>query len=134
MSFQAPKQSAIEKPTIIENTYKMKPDDGQAFQKNMIKTTIQNTLDELFTSEKYSPSQFSFLAKIVSDQVKDKVKVMGMTRYKLVCHVMVTSNDRQGLIAGSRCLWDNQSDNFCFVSYKTSTCHVVVSLFAAFFE
>ncbi|XP_078483465.1 uncharacterized protein LOC100183423 [Ciona intestinalis] len=74
------------------------------------------------------------LAKILVSEVTDKVKTLGMDRYKFVVNAFVGECKGQGLLIASRGLWDTSTDGHVTVECKTATHFAVVVVHAVYYE
>lgn len=54
----------------------------------------------------------------IRDELKNGVGPYTMPRYKLVVQVVIGEIKGQGLRVMSKCLWDDQYDNFASYTYK----------------
>lgn len=53
-------------------------------------------------------------------------------RYRYVVQVSVGENNGQGMKVQSRCVWDEDTDDVAFVSFKNDSIFVVVIAFAVY--
>ena len=74
------------------------------------------------------------MSQCITDTIKARVKSLGYYRYKLVVHVIMAQDSSQGLEVASRCVWDNERDNFATASYKTGDLVVIANVFGTYFE
>ena len=54
------------------------------------------------------------------------------SRYKYVVQVSVGENNGQGMKVQSRCVWDEDTDDVAYVSFKNDSIFVVVIAFAVY--
>ena len=78
----------------------------------------------------YDPKRSSVLARSLSDTIRNKLKTMKFPRYKFVCLVTIVDKSQAGLIMGSRCLWDEGSDNYATVNVSNSSVEAVAIVYA----
>lgn len=57
-----------------------------------------------------------------------------LLRFKLVCVVNIVSDRRQGVLVGSRCLWNAETDRCISVNKRNSTMIAVVTVYGLYYE
>ena len=70
----------------------------------------------------------------MADEIKRKIKEIGLSRQKIVAYVIVGQNKRQGAHVTSRALWDASTDNMASVSVTSDAIFVVGIVFVTYFE
>ena len=119
----------------LENTYKLDPDSEKKFCAGKVRAAIEDVLEDMLQNQKgYDAKICSTLSQCISDSIKTRVKSMGYQRYKLVIHVLMTQDLSQGIEEASRCVWDNERDNFATAHYRTGDLVVVANVFGTYFE
>ncbi len=119
-------------PQRYANTYKMTSD--KPFSSATVRKTIETELEQYISGLTYEPSQMGSKVKVISDDIKQMVKLHGFGRYKIVCTVTLGQNMGQGFRESSKCLWDDKSDSYVTVSYHNGSVYIVVTVFALFCE
>ena len=99
-----------------EPTYRMEP--TRKFNACLVEKVIKATLEEKLDGFTYNPKFCSNMIKVLSDELKDKVKLMGFDRYKIICNIVLCQRSEQALQASSRCTWDAKHDDFAAYTYK----------------
>ncbi|XP_062604913.1 dynein light chain Tctex-type 5-like, partial [Saccostrea cucullata] len=123
------------KPKVrYENTYKMKPDEDKKVSTNKIEIMVKSILNHFLEKETYSASSCSKLACDLSILIKNKVKELGLPRYKIICNVIISQKDSQSMQTASRCLWDTTTDTFSQVTYSNTSLCAVVTVHCVYFE
>lgn len=117
----------MRKPSRFANTYKMTTD--KPFNPDAVRKTIETELEQYLTELTYDGPQMGTKAKIISDDVKQMVKLHGYDRCKIVCTVTLGQSKGQGFRECSRCIWDTERDNFVTVSCDNGSLFVVVTVF-----
>ena len=95
------------------------------FSSFLVENVIKDVLEDRLENFQYSPKFSATITKILTDEIKDRVKVFCFDRYKIVCVVILAQKSQQGITATSRCNWDTKNDNFA--SYTFENIHVVCS-------
>ncbi|XP_072023879.1 dynein light chain Tctex-type 5-like [Amphiura filiformis] len=122
----------MRKPSRYANTYKLTSD--KPFNSAVVRKTIETELEQYLSGLTYEPTQMGSKAKMISDDIKQMVKLHGFGRYKIICTVTLGPNRGQGFRESSRCLWDTESDSYVTVTYNNGSMFVVVTVFAVFHE
>ena len=60
----------------------------------------------------YNAETCGRLAVELSDSIKERVKGLGLLRYRTVCCVSVGRNSGQGVRVSSKCVWDCERDTY----------------------
>nr|XP_006825166.1 PREDICTED: tctex1 domain-containing protein 1-B-like [Saccoglossus kowalevskii] len=128
------KEKAAPAQKKYENTYKMKPDPGSEFRSHLVRQTIEDILCTRLEGEKYDPKKAAQLARNLSDVIKTRVKKLHIPRHKIVAHVIVGSCQDQGLKLGSRCVWDEKTDNFASGSFKNGSIFCAATVYGIYVE
>lgn len=123
------------KPKVrLENTYKMKPDDGKAFFAHRIRTEIFSVLEEYLHDVTYDATYCAHLCCELSLAIKNRVKQLNTPRHKIICNVFISQSSEQGMEVASRCLWDPSADSHACVTYQNNTLVAVGLVHGIFFE
>ena len=119
----------------LENTFKMEPENNTKFCAVKIQTLVQDILEDMLQNQRGYDAKICFsMSQCITDTIKARVKGLGYHRYKLVVHVTMAQDSSQGLEVASRCVWDNERDNFATASYKTGDLVVIANVFGTYFE
>ena len=63
-----------------------------------------------------------------------EVKALEFRRHKLICHVIIMENQKQGTSAVSRSLWDADRDNSSTACFENESLVAVANVYAVYFE
>ena len=88
-----------------------------------VETEVERIMSTAIKGIVYDPKRSSVLARSLSDTIRNKLKTMKFPRYKFVCLVTIVDKSQAGLVMGSRCLWDEGSDNNATVNVSNSSVH-----------
>ncbi|XP_022334768.2 dynein light chain Tctex-type 5-like [Crassostrea virginica] len=119
---------------VLENTYKVGPDDGTKFNPRKAEEIINNVLTMYLKDRVYDDRKFPQLCKTLSDLIKERVKLSGLKRYKVIAYVTILENKKQSFHFTSRSLWESNLDNFASVTYNGPNFIAIGTLFATYFE
>ena len=113
-------------------TYQLQP--KVKFNCEEIESVMKDIADARLEKLEYSPRKCAMITKILSEEVKNRVKEMGYERYKLVCVVSMGENDGQGLRISSRCNWDTVYDNYVTYNCQTTQLFCTITLYGLYYE
>lgn len=115
-------------------TYKLMPDEEQRFKPTTVYDLVAAVVRERFAEYEYSRFTAPKFAKSAAAAINDKLKELGLPRYKYVTNVTVAQQYGQGLDVTSRCVWDTKTDSYTTVHISTPTLIVIASVHAVYFE
>lgn len=118
----------------IANTYKLRPDADKRFRCNDVKDAIDRVLESHLKELPYDPEKCKSLLPCIADEIKDKVKVLGFERFKLVCVVTIGQLNNQGVRVASRCLWDVETDRVASSSFCGNDLFATAAVFGIYRE
>ena len=65
----------------------------------------------------YDHATAKTMAENIVDQIKMAVKGLNIPNYKIVCQSVIGEISGQGVRVASKCLWDDENDNFASYTY-----------------
>ena len=119
-------------PLKKEPTYRMEP--HRQFQPDRVEDAIKEVLDNRLEKFTYRAKLCANLSKILSDEIKDKIKLMNFDRYRIICEVHIGQNMAQGMVVTSRCTWDPKLDNYATYTFKNSHIFCTATVFGVYLE
>lgn len=123
---------AIHKKVCYENTYKMEPD--KRFHIPEVKEIMDETLSTFLKDVKYDPVRCKALSKSLSHTICERVKLLGFSRFKIVCVVNIGEMKGQDVRVASRFLWDEKHDNWVDSVFTSSELFGVAVVFGVYQE
>ncbi|XP_072172453.1 uncharacterized protein [Diadema setosum] len=118
----------------VENSYQLEPRERFSIYTNSIHDIIRSLVDSRLESMKYDAIRCSKEAEELSDLIKDRVKTLGIRRYKLITLVHIGKLFGQGMQIGSRNSWDPQRDSFVSYRFQNSSLFCVVTVYGVYYE
>lgn len=115
-----------------EPTYRLEP--RKTFCSGTVRNIIKDTLDGRLQGFHYSPQHGAVLSKLLSEEIKDKVKALSLDRYKIVCQVAIGEKTGQCAIVTSRCIWDASFDNSATYTFETPSVYCTAIVFGVYNE
>ncbi|KAI8784565.1 dynein light chain Tctex-type 5-like [Biomphalaria glabrata] len=117
-----------------ENTYKMVSDEGKQFSVKKAEEVILGVFGHYLTGKTYDPKVFPRLSKNLTELIRDRVKALGIERYKLLTTVTLLENKSQGVQLASRALWNQQLDTFASASFQGPNYFAVGTVYAIYHD
>lgn len=118
-------------PVKLDNTYKLEPD--LKFESHKARDVMTQTMREWLTGVEYS-ANVRTLTTGLTDEIKKRVKALGFNRYKFVVTLTIYQDAHQSMQMVSRCLWNNDTDNFAEAVFRNSDLLAVATLYALYYE
>ncbi|NXK48693.1 TC1D4 protein, partial [Chauna torquata] len=118
----------------LENTYRMRPDEGCGFNAGRVQRVLEGALASALGGTAYSPQGSAPLAHSLAELLRCRAKEVVPPRYKLVCHVLLGQRGQQSLLVASRALWDPESDSFASATFSNASLFAVATVHWVYFE
>lgn len=99
-----------------------------------VKKIMDEILEEKLSSQSYDANICRVLCVTLSEDIKSRVKNLGMERFRLICSVSIGSNCGQGILMASRFLWNDYKDNFSTSSFQNASLFAVAVVFGVLKE
>ncbi|NXP07362.1 TC1D4 protein, partial [Thinocorus orbignyianus] len=120
--------------TRLENTYRMRPDEGCKFNAGRVQQVLEVALADALETTVYSPQGSAPLVQSLAELLRNQAKEVVPPRYKLVCHVLLGQQGQQSMLVASRALWDPESDSFACATFSTASLFAVATVHGVYFE
>ena len=118
----------------IANTFRTEPEESKRFRCRDVKHTIDSVLTARLDGLSYDSEKCRILLPSIADEIKNKVKLLGFERFKLVCIVTIGKLNNQGIRVTSRCLWDTTMDRMATSSFCSEDLFASASVFGIYQE
>lgn len=116
----------------MENTYKLEPD--RTFPYTTVREIIADALSRHLGGMEYDERESAYKAKLISDDIKAKVKALNICRFKIICVVHIGCDHGQEIRIVSRALWNPQIDTFATSHFKSGKLFAVGTVYGVYFE
>ncbi|XP_005091232.2 tctex1 domain-containing protein 1 [Aplysia californica] len=122
--------------TIVtyEPTYKLEPENDKKFSTQKAEAVIAGVFEHYLQGKKYDPKVFPRLIKTLTELIRDRVKMQGLDRYKILATVTILENKEQGIQLSSRALWNHAHDNYASLAYEGPNYFAVGSVYAVYYD
>ena len=114
-----------------EGTFERK---HEVFYTHKIEKIMDEILKEKLSNQTYDSQRCRWLCMSLSEDIKGRVKELGMERFRLICNVSIRSNNGQGFFMASRFLWNEFRDNFSSSSFQNASLFAVAVVFGVLKE
>ncbi|XP_071119538.1 dynein light chain Tctex-type protein 2B-like [Haliotis cracherodii] len=115
-----------------EPSYRMEP--HKKFSPERVRGVIEEVLDGKLERFKYNPKFCANISKVLSDEIKDKVKLLGFDRYKIICQVHIGEKREQSVVTCSRSVWDDNLDNYATYTFQNNYIFCTGTVFGVYSE
>ena len=95
---------------------------------------IKSTLEEHLQGRSYRPKAATMLCRTLSDELRERVKRLGYDRYRCVVSVLLGERKEQGVVAASRCCWDDKRDSFASHTFLGADLFCTASVYGVYKE
>mmetsp|Transcript_34001 Transcript_34001/g.66408 ORF Transcript_34001/g.66408 Transcript_34001/m.66408 type:complete len:120 (-) Transcript_34001:253-612(-) len=106
---------------MAEKTYQIQPQHKKKFKPQLVEKVIKECLAEKLQGEKYHVDKAARFAREITDTIKTKLKEMNWDRYKYVVQCVIGEQRGEGVKMGSRCYWDEQTDNSASATFSNDS-------------
>ena len=115
-----------------EPTYRMEP--LEKFEEAKVREIIKECTDCRLMDYKYNAKQSALMCKVLSEEIKEKVKYLNYDRYKIVVMAYIGERKDQCVRVTSRCVWDQNFDNYASYTYKNDNVFCSVTVYGVYNE
>lgn len=115
-----------------EPTYRMEP--TRKFSSASAEKVVKEVMNEAFEGMKYNPKTCSKLIKSLSDEIKERIKLLGYERYKVICTISLCQRTEQAAVCSSRCVLDKVNDTYATYTFKNESLICNATVYAIYRE
>jgi len=117
-----------------ENTYQIRPNQEEKFNKSDVKRVIDEVLAENLDGVDFNETLDEKNQK-VTNEILERVQALGMSqRYKFIVDAKVGELRGQGVTCGMRAIWDSDSDKSVHSQFKNEQFFCSVIVFGIYFN
>ena len=117
---------------FFQNSYKLEPD--RRFPVHEVEKIAEQVLKENLKDKEYERNNCSELCSSLTRLIQAKVKSIGLQRYKLITVVSIGEKKSQSARVASRCLWNENFDNYASVSFCGESLFAQATVFGIYLE
>jgi tctex1 domain-containing protein 2 len=90
--------------------YQLQPAYRKKASVNAMREEIAATLEQELKGQTYNGDTATQQTKKISDEIKNRLKALGLDRYKYLVQVVIGEQRGEGVRMGCRCFWDSDTD------------------------
>jgi tctex1 domain-containing protein 2 len=90
--------------------YQLQPAYRKKASVNAMREVIAATLEQELKGQTYNGDTATQQTKKISDEIKNRLKALGLDRYKYLVQVVIGEQRGEGVRMGCRCFWDSDTD------------------------
>jgi hypothetical protein len=105
------------------------------FEPGAVNTVVYDILCKDLRDKTYDSKACSELAQQLTNEIQRDLKSMRYPRYKFVTQVVIGEKRAESsIIIGSRCVWNQRSDNYTSARFSNHSLFAVATVYAVFHE
>ncbi|GAQ87618.1 hypothetical protein KFL_003650090 [Klebsormidium nitens] len=112
--------------------YPIEPEFSKRFRPAKARTIMSQVLRSKLTGVQYHADNTSGWTTEIADEIKTKLKGLGLERYKFVVQVVIGEQRGEGVRMGCRCFWDTNTDNYAEETFLSETIFCVATAFGVY--
>lgn len=116
----------------LYNTYRLEP--VKKFEHWRVTEIIKKTFEEHLMGENYDHEVCYHMSKILADVIKEQVKSLQFSRYKIISVVSVGQKRGQSVTMASRSVWDPRFDSYAQYSFEGEDLFAIGIVYGIYFE
>ncbi|XP_078353110.1 uncharacterized protein LOC144637894 [Oculina patagonica] len=114
------------------NTYRLEPD--KKFEHWKVTDIIKKTFEQHLIDESYDREICHHMSKTLADLIKEQVKSLQFSRYKIISIVSIGQKRGQSVRMASRSVWDPRFDGYAQYSYERGELYAIGVVYAIYLE
>uniref|UniRef100_A0A8B9K3M4 Tctex1 domain containing 2 n=1 Tax=Astyanax mexicanus TaxID=7994 RepID=A0A8B9K3M4_ASTMX len=122
----------IHKETSVENRFISCIFCVFRFRPAVVSSCIRELVREQLGGESYDSERSAETAQTLSKRITDRLKELGLDRYKLVVQVVIGEQRGEGVQMASRCFWDADTDSCAKDVYMNDSLFCVAAVFGIY--
>ena len=115
-------------------TYRMEPRENERFYPSHVKKIIEDVVSTMMADKEYEHAQAKKWAEDIVQQVKTRTKQLSIPSYKIVVQSVIGQVEGQGVRVASKCLWDENNDNYASFTYTNASLFCTCMVFGIYYE
>ena len=118
----------------FENTYRLEPKETDRFYPSKVRDCVDQIVTHHLKDKEYEHAQAKLWAEKIADEIKATVKALSIPNYKIVVQTVIGEVKGQGVRVASKCLWDDQNDNYASFTYTNNSLFCTGIVFGIYYE
>ncbi len=113
-----------------QNEYQIKPKQKEKFRPGKAKEIIREILESKLKTQTYS--DVPAISRDIADVIKNKLKDLGLPRYKYIVQVTIGQQKGQGVRIGGKCFWDFDTDYCATETFQNDFIFCLVNVYGVY--
>ena len=126
-------KSSIAPAVRYEPTYRMEPKERFSIRRAE-EAMLAGMKFFLASQPGYNATKCGGMTRLLVDDIKQRLKQLGYSRYKLVVQVLLTQKAEQDMKMSSQCVWDVKRDDVATVTYAIKDIMAIATVHAVYCE
>ena len=118
----------------FEPTYRLEPKETDRFYPSKVRDIIQKIVTAYLKDKEYDHASSNTMAQKIAEDIKSGVKGLSIPSYKIVVQTVIGQVQGQGVRVASKCLWDDQNDNYASFTYTNTSLFCTGIVFGIHYE
>ncbi|XP_043940809.1 dynein light chain Tctex-type 5-like [Protopterus annectens] len=110
------------------------PQPERAFSARAANTMLKELLESQLANQQYDPKLAPGLTVQLADTVRQEIRELHFSRYKLVCFVVLGMVQQGDLMCCSRSIWSSACDTFAEYCFRNSSLFALCIVYAVYCE
>ena len=99
-----------------------------------MRTIIERVVKKTLEDAEYDHMQAKVWAEAIVQSVRDQTKQLNIPSYKIVVQCVIGQVKGQGVRIASKCLWDEENDNYSSFTYSNHSLFCTGIVFGIYYE
>ena len=117
-----------------ENTYRLEPKEMDRFYPSKVRDLIKEIITKHLKDKEYEHAMAKTQAEKIVDEIKSATKNLSIPSYKIVVQAVIGQVQGQGVRVASKCLWDDQNDNYASYTFTNPSLFCTAIVFGFYYE
>ena len=115
-------------------TYRMEPREHERFYPAKVKNIIENVIKAKLEGMEFDQVKHKQWAEAIVVEIKDQTKQLSIPSYKIIVQCVIGQVLGQGVRVASKCLWDQDNDNYASYTYENASLFCTGIVFGIYYE
>jgi hypothetical protein len=119
----------------FENTYRLEPKETDRFYPSKVRDCVEQVVIAHLKDKEYDHAPAKIWAEKIAEEIKSLVKnTLSIPSYKVVVQTVIGQISGQGVRVASKCLWDDENDNYASFTYTNNSLFCTGIVFGIYYE
>ena len=95
---------------------------------------VESVVKQVLEEQEYDHTQAKIWSETIVQNVRDQAKQLSIPSYKIVVQTVIGQVKGQGVRVASKCLWDEENDNFSSFTFSNHSLFCTTIVFGIYYE